>query len=72
MESLKKGLVAATSGVILMVPVGILLLQPMGKAISLVVVVCFGAAFVFVLMLLGKTFDTMLFGFSAYSAVLVT
>ncbi|KAI1096786.1 hypothetical protein F5B19DRAFT_434516 [Rostrohypoxylon terebratum] len=72
MESLKKGLVAAASGVILMVPVGILLLQPMGKVVSLVVVVCFGAAFVFVLMLLGKTFDTMLFGFSAYSAVLVT
>ncbi|KAI2473839.1 hypothetical protein F4781DRAFT_438419 [Annulohypoxylon bovei var. microspora] len=72
MESLKKGLVAAGSGIILMVPIGILLLQPMEKAISLVVVVCFGAAFVFALMLLGKTFDTMLFGFSAYSAVLVT
>ncbi|KAI1462279.1 hypothetical protein F4805DRAFT_452810 [Annulohypoxylon moriforme] len=72
MESLKKGLVAAVSGILLMVPVGILLLQPMEKFQSLVVVVCFGAAFVFVLMLLDKTFDTMLFGFSAYSAVLVT
>ncbi|KAI0885162.1 uncharacterized protein GGS22DRAFT_139640 [Annulohypoxylon maeteangense] len=72
MESLKKGLVAAGSGIILMVPVGILLLLPMGKVNSLIVVVCFGAAFVFALMLLGKTFDTMLIGFSAYSAVLVT
>ncbi|KAI1215018.1 uncharacterized protein F4807DRAFT_466361 [Annulohypoxylon truncatum] len=59
MEFLKKGLVAAGSGIILIVPVGILLLQPMGKVMSLVVVMCFGAAFVFVLMLLGKTFDTM-------------
>ncbi|KAI1391079.1 uncharacterized protein F4822DRAFT_171939 [Hypoxylon trugodes] len=72
MESLKNGLVATGSGIILMVPVGILLLQPMDKVTSLVVVVCFGAAFIFVLMLLGKGLDTMLYSFSAYVAVLAS
>lgn len=65
-------LVAIGSGILLLVPVGVLLLQPMDKAKSMAVVVCFGAAFVFVLMVLGKKLDTMLLGFSAYSAVLVT
>ncbi|KAI1407021.1 hypothetical protein F5Y13DRAFT_183737 [Hypoxylon sp. FL1857] len=71
-ESFKKGLVAAASGILLMVPVGILLLKPMDSGKALAVVVCFSAAFVFVMVLLEQKFDKMLIGFSAYSAVLVT
>ncbi|KAI0840115.1 hypothetical protein F5Y06DRAFT_248401 [Hypoxylon sp. FL0890] len=71
-ESLKKGLVAIGTGIILMLPVAILLLKPMGKVLSLVVVACFSVAFVFVMVLLEQKFDKMLVGFSAYSAVLVT
>ncbi|OTA76827.1 hypothetical protein M434DRAFT_18435 [Hypoxylon sp. CO27-5] len=71
-ESLHKGLVAFGTGIILMVPVGILLLKPMDGPKSLAVVICFSAAFVFVMVLLKQKFDKILIGFSAYSAVLVT
>ncbi|KAI0849940.1 hypothetical protein F5Y00DRAFT_261048 [Daldinia vernicosa] len=72
MVSFEKGLLAMTSGFILMIPVGILLRRPTDKWKCLAVVVCFGAAFIFVMVLLDKKLDKMLIGFSAYSAVLVT
>lgn len=46
--------------------------MPLSKPASLAVVICFGAAFVLVMVLLDKQLDTMLVGFSAYAAVLVT
>ncbi|KAI1377281.1 hypothetical protein F4677DRAFT_50768 [Hypoxylon crocopeplum] len=72
MESLKKGLIAAGTGVILMVPIGILLLQPLDKAQSLGVVICFGAAFIFIMTLLNMKLEKMLISISAYLAVLVS
>ncbi|KAI2623195.1 hypothetical protein GGR54DRAFT_40707 [Hypoxylon sp. NC1633] len=71
-ESFIKALVAIAIGIILMVPIGILLLQPMNKAGSLVVVLCFGAAFIVVLTLLNTELDAMLLAVFAYAAVLVT
>ncbi|KAI1802958.1 hypothetical protein F4811DRAFT_554344 [Daldinia bambusicola] len=71
-EIFQKGFLAIVSGLVLMIPVGILLLQPMDRWKSLAVVVCFGAAFIGVMLLLDKKLDKMLIGFSAYSAVLVT
>ncbi|KAI1466478.1 uncharacterized protein F4812DRAFT_460747 [Daldinia caldariorum] len=71
-ERFQKGLLAIVSGLVLMIPVGILFLRPMDRWKCLAVVVCFGAAFIGVMVLLDNKLDKMLIGFSAYSAVLVT
>ncbi|OTA98311.1 hypothetical protein M426DRAFT_17542 [Hypoxylon sp. CI-4A] len=72
MRSFKRALVATLVGVVMLAPVGILLLKPLDQGKSFVVVICFSAAFLLVLLLLHKKLDAILVSFSAYMAVLVT
>jgi hypothetical protein len=66
-----KGLIAVTSSVLVLAPVGLLYLGDFGKPISFLVVVSFGLAFTGLMLAFEQRTSHFLVGLAAFYAVLV-